>query len=330
MQTNGPIVKGGSMSLKRLFTGFILIVTVWITTPSSTEASIFVSKEQELAYGEKYTAQLSSQIIPNDHLTKLGQDIIKKFDGVPKYNYRFYEIKQSQINAFSAPGGNIFVCSGLLKFLKSDDELVFVLGHEVGHQENEDWRSAINKLMGEVVTNDNGSIHQYIYQLANVINTQGYGMDKEWQADEAGFEFLVRNSEYSLGGGAVSFARVLELENGMQPNKAKSFHPNTEKRIQNQLDYIDQYTGNVMQITLSGDVLINNKIIYSSEDYKKTYYNAGHVARLIHNAGLNNITFRISEVGDSVLADNLIFYESTDAEGVLAQLGSIGCNILKK
>ncbi len=47
--------------------------------------------------------------------------------------YRIYVIRSKQVNAFALPGGYIFVYTGMLDFVRSDDELACVLGHEIGH-----------------------------------------------------------------------------------------------------------------------------------------------------------------------------------------------------
>ncbi len=57
-------------------------------------------------------------------LTKLIRDEI---------TYTFSVVDDKAINAFSIPGGYIYVNTGLLDFVKSDKELEFVLGHEIGH-----------------------------------------------------------------------------------------------------------------------------------------------------------------------------------------------------
>ena len=49
------------------------------------------------------------------------------------FEYRFHVVEDKNVNAFSIPGGFIYVNEGLLKFVESDDELAGVLAHEIGH-----------------------------------------------------------------------------------------------------------------------------------------------------------------------------------------------------
>ena len=83
---------------------------------------------------------------------RLHQEVAKKYDLIsagqeranrigqrvagtslrPNMNYRFHVIESKEINAFSGPGGHVYVTSALMN-LANDDELASVLAHEVGH-----------------------------------------------------------------------------------------------------------------------------------------------------------------------------------------------------
>ena len=49
------------------------------------------------------------------------------------FTWHFYIIKDKDVNAFSLPGGYVYVNSGLLNFVRTDDELAGVLAHEITH-----------------------------------------------------------------------------------------------------------------------------------------------------------------------------------------------------
>lgn len=51
----------------------------------------------------------------------------------PNIAYTFKVVNTATINAFALPGGHIYVYRGLLMAAENEDELAFVLGHEVGH-----------------------------------------------------------------------------------------------------------------------------------------------------------------------------------------------------
>lgn len=50
-----------------------------------------------------------------------------------KFDYKFYVVANKDVNAFSVPGGHIYIYEGLINFAESDDELAGVVAHEIAH-----------------------------------------------------------------------------------------------------------------------------------------------------------------------------------------------------
>lgn len=69
------------------------------------------------------------------YVQKIGQRIVSGLPE-PAFTYRFFVVHDPQLNAFSVPGGYIYIHSGLLLKATSSDELAGVLGHEVAHIQN--------------------------------------------------------------------------------------------------------------------------------------------------------------------------------------------------
>lgn len=49
------------------------------------------------------------------------------------FTWHFFVIQDKDVNAFSLPGGYVYINDGLLKFVRTDDELAGVLAHEITH-----------------------------------------------------------------------------------------------------------------------------------------------------------------------------------------------------
>ncbi|MDQ2871576.1 MAG: M48 family metalloprotease [Candidatus Eremiobacteraeota bacterium] len=98
----------------------------------STQTEIELGKQAD----EGITAQSVVETDPllNDWVNGITENLWKQTarKDVP-YNIKI--IHDSQINAFSTMGGYVYVQTGLLDFVQSDDELAGVLGHETGHIE---------------------------------------------------------------------------------------------------------------------------------------------------------------------------------------------------
>ena len=65
----------------------------------------------------------------------------KKLQG--KSKFPIYEINKKEINAFVTPNGTIFFTKGLLKEIKDEEVLTFILAHELGHYAHRDHLKTI-------------------------------------------------------------------------------------------------------------------------------------------------------------------------------------------
>ena len=69
--------------------------------------------------------------------------LLAALDSTP-YRYQFRIIDNDQVNAFTIPGGNIYIFSGLITKSDSPEEVAAVLAHEIGHAEK---RHVVNKIV---------------------------------------------------------------------------------------------------------------------------------------------------------------------------------------
>jgi predicted Zn-dependent protease len=96
------------------------------------------SDEEEMAMGRNAAAEVEKKypilqdVILETYLDQIGQKVAQA-SRRPQLVYRFKLVDTLAVNAFSLPGGYVYVHRGLLEFAKSEDELVGVLAHEVGH-----------------------------------------------------------------------------------------------------------------------------------------------------------------------------------------------------
>jgi predicted Zn-dependent protease len=96
------------------------------------------SDEEETAIGRSAAAEVEKKypilqdVILASYLDHLGQKVAQA-SRRPQLVYSFKLVDTPAINAFSLPGGYIYVHRGLLGFVESESELVSVLAHEVGH-----------------------------------------------------------------------------------------------------------------------------------------------------------------------------------------------------
>jgi len=95
-----------------------------------------IEKERDL--GERVFREVQKQgeivRIPSIHvyIDTLGRKLVAHADG-SAFPIRFMVLKESEPNAFAIPGGRIFITTGLIRLVESEDELAGVMGHEIGH-----------------------------------------------------------------------------------------------------------------------------------------------------------------------------------------------------
>ncbi|MBS1149122.1 MAG: putative Zn-dependent protease [Myxococcaceae bacterium] len=68
----------------------------------------------------------------NAYLSQVGRNLAS-YSPRPEIVWTFGVLESPTVNAFSAPGGYVFVTTGLLKMIDNEAQLAAVLAHEIGH-----------------------------------------------------------------------------------------------------------------------------------------------------------------------------------------------------
>jgi len=127
-----------------------------------------------------------------------------------KINFRFHLIAEPDfINAFALPGGHVFIGQGLLNQMTTEDELAFVLGHEIEHI---DHYHAVERVQIEAqLHNLNLDALAAIAELPMSLWQAGYSKEQEFEADREGLR-LATLAGYSPRGAIDMFNRFEELD----------------------------------------------------------------------------------------------------------------------
>jgi hypothetical protein len=145
-------------------------------------------------------------------------------------DYQAYLVEEEDPNAFAIAGGRVYVTTGMLGFVGSDDELAAVIGHEMAHVYKGHCNRKLKKLaLADSTLGDLGTM------AANVglLLTAPFGQPDELEADREGRK-LATEAGYR-DDGMRKFLKRLEKDEGAPGgplDKMMGSHPFTKERIE--------------------------------------------------------------------------------------------------
>ena len=233
--------------LSFVLVGTLTLLLLFTVGCSSSGGLNLFSVEQDIELGRQVSQEINNNpseypILPeqgNEEVYRYIRNITSKIFNSGKVAYRnefAWEVKiiddPETLNAFATPGGYIYVYTGLIKFLDSEDELAGVMGHEIAHSAQRHSTQQMTKAYGlqvllGVVTGKSspGMIEQIALGLASL----NFSRDHETEADEYSVIYLC-GTNYNAAG-AAGFFRKMEGEGG-RPPEFLSTHPNPGNRVE--------------------------------------------------------------------------------------------------
>ncbi len=175
-------------------------------------------------------------------LAKLTQGL-NSVDGVP-LNFKVY--LTNDVNAFACADGSVRVYSGLMDRM-TDDEVLGVIGHEIGHVAHKDTKNAFKQALlnsaildGIASTSSTAAAltQSQLAQLGSSLVSAKYSRKQESNADDYGYDFLKANGKNPWAM-AMAFSKLESMEAGAQTNgmaQMFSSHPATQDRINHIID----------------------------------------------------------------------------------------------
>lgn len=170
------------------------------------------------------------------------------------FRYHFKLLDTDEVNAFSAPNGYIYLTTGLLNIIESDDELALVIAHEMGHLERKHavvrYKQALAvslfaSIFAATVASNNNSRDDAAVLMTVVmaeIIMKGFSQEQEKEADEISLAHLKK-----IGMDSQVYHALMGKFIDMRSRKIyfieKLFgtHPTPEKRIENLDKFLQSY-----------------------------------------------------------------------------------------
>jgi len=257
---------------------FAVVITIGIMTLAGCASSgvnkgdfNIVSQQEEWQLGTQLAADIAKQLpllrdsSARAYLNQMGQRLVNKTE-LASAPWNFEIVDATDVNAFSIPGGRVYVNRGLIAAADTEAELAGVLAHEISHVVARHATEQLSTQYGlgivaGLVLGQNPAVYQQI--LAQVIGGGAlarFSRANESEADELGVRSMAA-AGYDPRGMASMFQELLGREKSQPSAVARFFasHPLTTERI-------EEVNKQIAKMPRSGN-LINDRQSY--QDFRR-------------------------------------------------------------
>lgn len=205
-----------------------------------------ISEEKEIAIGKQYSEQIdrSARLVKDpvitEYVNRIEQNIAENSDA--KIPITVKVIDSPEINAFTLPGGFIYVDTGLLQAAGSEAQLAGVLAHETAHVACRHWASSMTKqtllqyaMIPLIFTPVSYPVYIGLSEGLNMgipLAFLKFSRDDEQQADFLGLQYMWK-AGYDPNAYLSMFAKIIQQQRHDPGSVPSVFmdHPPTRDRI---------------------------------------------------------------------------------------------------
>jgi predicted Zn-dependent protease len=230
--------------------GVCLLLAVAAFGASGCRTKSFLSTQQEIQLGQEGARQVDQEYrVQADtpearRVQRIGSRLLPHMADRRDVPYSFKVVENKDVNAFSLPGGPVYVHTGLLNLLGDDDSaLAGVVGHELGHI---NARHAARQISSQMATNTllslaiNDPTSRNLAGLGAQLVSLKYSRDDEYAADSRGLSYAYA-AGYDPNGLVRFFQKLQRLEGSGRTPEWLSTHPLTGGRIERAETIIAQH-----------------------------------------------------------------------------------------
>ncbi len=241
----------------------LLLTALLLAAPASGDAGAPTkppySPEYEKRVGAEAVAEVEKEYkLLDDPATKAKlSEMVAKLAAVSQRPDVVYDVRlldTDQVNAFSLPGGTIYVTKGLLAEVQSDHELAGVLAHEIAHNCTWDalvqadrnkhlFRGSVAATIAAILLGGSSDVVSTVLMAGEYVRQGvlgGYSIDLERQADRNGASYLIACPDYDPAGIVTFMERLAAKERREPPRELGVFqtHPLATERVRLLIDFL--------------------------------------------------------------------------------------------
>lgn len=264
-----------------------------------------------------------------ERIMKRLTPVLEKYDPTVKEKpYQYFVNENKSFNAFCTLGHNISVNIGLFNALNyNEDEIAFVLGHELSHGTHKDPANGVKKQVGLTVLTsvvatsvgaDGIGAALGVTIINNLGTAKGITLPMEKRADKDAFIYC-SEAGYNVGAGAAVWQRIIDStkEKKSETNVVNQLfnpndHPTHVNRRNKYNETLYEYSNKKVKVDAeTGMVMVNKQNIAipaaleEMSALERAYLVAGNLAAVYHNKEYKQLHAYINE-GEVYLGDKHI------------------------
>jgi len=211
---------------------------------SDTEEDV----DAEIRFGKTISARILGQFPVfedeklNHYVNLVGKSLALNSNR-DDIEFRFSVLDAQFINAYSAPGGYIFITKGAIDAMQDESELAAVLAHEVAHitekhivkefkikGTEKSATAGVSRLLGSSKSSAQALFSQAVDNAVNKLLDKGFKQKDELDSDRVAL-LLLANTGYDPSALSRYLKRIKKSTKKEKKPKHKATHPPTTKRI---------------------------------------------------------------------------------------------------
>jgi Zn-dependent protease with chaperone function len=272
-----------------------LLMAFLLVNFNSFSAGRDLNKEQKLGKKLSEIIEKKHEVIEDSQKNLLIKQIgnkLAKVSELKEMNYHFKILNIEGPNAFSIPGGYIYVTYDLFDYIQSDDELAGILAHEIAHvihnhalkQTRDNTKYTLLTILAVLLTGEPDV--GVLGKLTTITLLNQYSREYEEEADLTAIDLLTK-TEYNPVGFLTFLERLYTREMFKPEVNLGIFqtHPETENRINYVKDMLIEKGMNIDRRATTDYLKVDIKYTY-----EESFCNA---AIYIDNTTILNLTFPI-------------------------------------